>query len=89
MNAITRHVKDLDSAERQAIEHMLGQQLQENQQLMIQVINLDLSTPEPEQGTAGHATLPEWCSVYEGMSDEEIDAVEQSIVRNPGSRSFD
>ena len=59
MNAITRHVKDLDSAERQAIEHMLGQQLQENQQLMIQIINLDLSRPESEQGTVGHATLPD------------------------------
>lgn len=31
--------------------------------------------------------LPEWCNVYEGMTDEEIDDIESAIVRDPGTRN--
>jgi hypothetical protein len=32
--------------------------------------------------------LPEWCNVYSGMTDEEIDDIESAIVRDPGTRRF-
>lgn len=31
--------------------------------------------------------LPEWCNVYEDMTDEEIDDIESAIVRDPGTRN--
>jgi hypothetical protein len=37
---------------------------------------------------AVEATLPEWCKVYEGLTDAEIDEIEKSIVRDRGRRSF-
>ena len=30
--------------------------------------------------------LPQWCQVFEGMSDEEISALERDIVRDVGGR---
>lgn len=86
MNAITRNVKDLDSADRQAIEHVLGQQLDENQQLMIRVVSLDLSAGKSEQGSGGDVGLPAWCDIYSGLTDAEVDDIERSIVRTPGNR---
>lgn len=36
-----------------------------------------------------HATsLPEWCNVYEGLTDEEIDEIERFIVRDSRTRRF-
>ena len=32
--------------------------------------------------------LPDWCNVYEGMTDEEIDDIERAIVRNRTSREL-
>jgi hypothetical protein len=39
MDSIIRNVKDIDTADRLALEHILGGQLQENQQLFIRVIS--------------------------------------------------
>jgi hypothetical protein len=33
--------------------------------------------------------LPDWCNVYEGLTADEIDEIEKSIVRSTTSRSFD
>lgn len=31
--------------------------------------------------------LPEWCHVYEGLTDAEVDEIEESIIRSQESRS--
>jgi hypothetical protein len=73
MDAITRNVRDIDAAERRVLEQLLGQTLAENQQLVIRV--MDVAGPQnaaskPEQ------TLDDWTRVYDGLSDDEIEAVD-------------
>jgi hypothetical protein len=90
MESVTRNVKDIDSADRLALEHVLGQPLSESQQVVIHVQPLNLSGVSVDPGQPLPATpsrLPAWCNVYEGLSDAEVAEIEQSIVRNPGSRS--
>lgn len=90
MENIVRNVRDIDTADRHALEHVIGQRLRENQRVIINIVSVDL-TPPPAKQPHGDApaALPEWCNVYEGMSDEEIGEVEKSIVRSPSSRSFE
>jgi hypothetical protein len=79
MENVVRNVRDIDSADRQALEHMLGQQLRENQQLVIRVVTLGLQpqVAEPPIGAMAAPSLPDWCRVYEGLSDQEIADVEE------------
>jgi hypothetical protein len=96
MEAVTRNVKEIGTADRQALEHVLGTPLSEDQRVVIQVLSaeaVNVVTPngalrKAEPDKAEPDKLPEWCNVYEGLSDEEIDDIERSIVRSPGSRSF-
>ncbi len=44
-------------------------------------MNVDLAQEEPGGGTSG--TLPEWCRVYEGVLDSEVEAVQQVAPPTP------
>jgi hypothetical protein len=87
METVVHNIRDLTGDERTAAEQLVGHALRENQQLVIQVVTLDLGVA-PSCGIAGEAKLPEWCNVYEGLSDAEIAEIEKSIVRDRGSRSL-
>ena len=43
MECIKRSVKDIETADRRALEHVVGQHLSENQQVVIQVLNVDVA----------------------------------------------
>lgn len=86
MSTIVRNVRDIEAADRAALEHVVGGELREDQQLIIQVIETAKPNGEQHQ-TAG--LLPEWCNVYEGLTDDEIDRIEKSIVRTPGYREVE
>ena len=89
MESVTRNVSDIDPADRQALEHVIGQHLSVNQQVIINVVNVQLAPPSPEPiPGATPAQLPAWCNVYEGLTDAEIAEIESSIVRTPGGRTF-
>ena len=91
MESIKRCVKDIDTADRRALEHVIGQHLSENQQVVIQILNVDgANADKPASSPQGMQppTLPEWCNVYEGLSDAEIDDLDSSIVRSHDSRFF-
>jgi hypothetical protein len=80
METIIRHVRDLGDSERSTLEQLVGHALRENQQLVIQVMTLSV----PHHGAAtppADATLPEWCKVYEGLTDEEVAAVESVALQ--------
>lgn len=80
METVTRNVRDINSADRQALEYVLGTRLRENQQVIINVMNVDVLAAPPSSPAAEPA-LPEWCNVYAGLSDEEIDRLDQATRR--------
>jgi hypothetical protein len=46
MNAFTRNVKDIGTADRRALEHVTGRTLTDGQRLLISVIDAEVSAPE-------------------------------------------
>ncbi len=79
MDNVVRDVRDIDAADRVAIEYILGQQLREDQQLIIRVATTNLRPPDARSpsGSVAMPSLPDWCRVYEGLSDQEIADVEE------------
>ena len=95
MSDVTRNVRDIDSTDRRALENMLGQPLHENDQVVIRVLSPDVKRGQSD-GVSGRVgttdrslpdrslpdrSLPEWCNVYEGLSDDDIADLEQSVLR--------
>lgn len=79
MEEITRNVTEIEPADRQALEHVLGRPLHDHQTVVVRVVSPHV--PEGPQTNGDQATLddelPEWCNVYEGLSDDEIAAIEK------------
>ncbi len=79
METIIRQVRDLEANERSTIEQLVGHSLRDNQKLVIQVVTLDDSA---EKSTApGDKALPDWCNVYEGLTEEQVADLEQVVLR--------
>jgi hypothetical protein len=82
MVAIVRSVSQLSNDFRKAIEHAVGQPLRDEQQVTIQV-----NDPQETDGGSSQLTapapgpLPEWCGVYEGLSADEIAALETVVLQ--------
>jgi hypothetical protein len=82
MEAIIRNVRDFEANERKVLEHVLGQRLEENQQVIIKVVSSDGNPVEGSKEIGGpQSRLPDWCNVYEGLTDEEIAEVEEVILQ--------
>ena len=67
-------VATLDLPHRRALEEVIGRELGANQRIIISVVDLAMSktgVPRPAQ------TLEEWTNVYEGLSDDQIEAVDK------------
>lgn len=81
MESIIRDVSALDDAQRHALEHVIGRESQVNQRLLIQIVSLDVppTTPTDTPPTKGNQ-LPDWCNVYEGLSDDEIAELEKVVL---------
>ena len=80
MESVIRNVRDIDSRERQALEHVLGQQLKENQKIIIQVVTVP---SEESEGTeqAPDTQLPTWCNVFAGLTDDQVAEVEEVMLQ--------
>ena len=79
MAPVTRNVRDLPTEERRVFEAVLGERLHEDQQVMLQVITPGSAiAAEPDASSLG--ALPEWCNVYEGLTDAEIAEIESVIL---------
>jgi hypothetical protein len=87
METITRQVGELRPNERSAAELLLGHRLRGTERLILQV--LDDSVPPPAEDSRPPQTLPDWCNVYEGLSDEEVENIQRSIARCSLTRSFE
>ena len=80
METIIRDVRDLRDDDRSAVEHIVGHSVGENQRLIIQVTELDLSGSEPVQPSSqGQTEIPDWWNIYEGLSDEEVETLDKAI----------
>ena len=88
METITRDVGQMKTQERSAAELLVGHALREHERVIVHVLALDAdeTASEDPQPTA---TLPDWCNVYKGMTEKEVDDVQQSITRCNVTRSFE
>ncbi|MGL6076705.1 MAG: hypothetical protein ACRC8S_21325 [Fimbriiglobus sp.] len=73
MSTIIRPVCEIAPADKPIVERVVGQPLNDQDQLIIQLV----------------PTLPEWCNVFAGMTTEEIDAIDVSIVRSHTTRDIE
>jgi hypothetical protein len=74
----SRHTIDvttLDAPHRQAIEDLIGASLHANQRLTIGVT--EIKSPSNEAAQRRAQSLEEWMSVYEGLSDEQVDKIDR------------
>jgi hypothetical protein len=75
METITRQVGELRDNERSAAELLVGHRLRGNERLILQVLDLDVVQP-PLQDSRPAQTLEDWAHVYDGLSDDEIEAID-------------
>ena len=73
-----RNVRDLDQSERSVMERVVGHQLRETQQIIVNIVNIDLA---PASSTIGDSVsdVPESWKIYDGLSDDEIDTLDAEI----------
>ena len=90
METVVRNVRDLDQSERSTLERVVGHQLRETQQVIVNVIDLDLTAVETDGANQQGTTVPGWWKIYEGLSDEEVDRLDQAIRQRADlTRRFD
>lgn len=89
METLKKNVSELNDDERRSLENALKIELLMNQRIIINVISIDGPTAEniKRACTPTNGGLPDWCDVYEGLSEEEIDDVESvSLERSDMTR---
>jgi hypothetical protein len=81
MESVIRKVRDIDENERHVLERALGRELKDNQQVIIQVVMPGNEAPEQIGAADGQESddLPEWCNVYEGLTDQQIANVDAAV----------
>jgi hypothetical protein len=72
-------VSTLDAPHRRALEDVIGRELRANQQLLISVIELKTG-----DATRPPQSLEDWTRVYDGLSDEQVDAIDQIAKTRAG-----
>ena len=77
MDSVTRDVADIDARDREALEHVIGHSLADDQRVIISVA--PTVAPRADSPAAPSSEIPAWWNIYEGLSDEEIDRLDQSI----------
>jgi hypothetical protein len=76
MEQIVRNVRDIEAKERHALEHVVGRALREEEVLIIQISPMDGAHQTSLANGQQTQTLSDWTSVYEGLSSEQIDAID-------------
>lgn len=79
MESIIRKVRDIEARERRVLEQVLGRQLSEDQQLIVQIADSAGQCEQQEVAAGKH--LPDWCNVYAGLTDEQVKEVEEIILQ--------
>jgi hypothetical protein len=69
-------VAALDPPHRRALEEVIGHRLAENQQLTIRVTDGGATSTKDTRPTQ---SLEDWTSIYDGLSADEIEAIDKII----------
>lgn len=77
MESIIRDVTALDDTHRRAFEDVIGRELQASQRLIISVLDVEASSAAGAQGARPSQSLADWTKIYEGLSDDQIDEIDQ------------
>ncbi len=86
METVTCNVRDLPQSDRSALERVVGHPLRESEQVVIQVMSPPTAETAAVPPVSGE--LPDWCNIYQGLSDLQIDELDQAITRSDSSRDF-
>jgi hypothetical protein len=78
MEKVIRNVADIDTADRRALEHLIGKHLAEHQQVIINIVNLDRGNPR-QPAAPMPQRIPAWWNIYEGLSEQEVERLDQAI----------
>ena len=84
MNSIVRNVADLSADERHVYESVLGQQLRDDQRVMVQLIDVE-ANQEAAVSTNGAHELPDWCTIWSDLSDADVADLESAILERTDS----
>ncbi len=88
MAPIICDITSLDDAHRRALEDVVGRELKPDERLVIEVTQANAArvteTPvnaaqSKESAPKYNARLEPWTKFYEGLSEEEIDAIDRAI----------
>jgi hypothetical protein len=80
METVSHNVSDLAGSDRTAAERLVGHPLSDEQRIVIQVENPPIVAQESNVDSDSDK-LPEWCNVYEGLTDDQIRDLERAISR--------
>ena len=91
MESIVRNVNEIEAAERQVYEQVLGQQLRDNQQVIIRVLTPGVMPDKPTrdaalQRAAEIARQGREHAASQGVSEEQIDAALDEALEHVRSR---
>ncbi|MEX2308525.1 MAG: hypothetical protein WD738_13070 [Pirellulales bacterium] len=85
MDSVVRNVADLSADERHVYESVLGQPLQNNQRVIVQLMNVDAGKVA-SPATNGAENILEWYEMWADLSDEEVAGLESAILQRSESR---
>jgi hypothetical protein len=89
MEKVIQSVAELSSRDRGAIEHIMGTHLKGDEQLTIRVERSSGKLAETVTETPADE-IPEAWKIYEGLSDSEIDKLDEAIRQRANlSRAFE
>jgi hypothetical protein len=80
METVIHNVGEMSASGRSAAETLVGHALAANQRLVIQVVEAAGPVNHPPL-PVGDEKLPGWCDIYAGLSDEQIQTLEEAVSR--------
>ena len=81
---LTMNVGEIDRDQRRALEGILGKPLSAGEQVTIRVVE----APQASEAPIATPSLPDYCNVFDGLSDQEVADLEATIFDRSPSRSM-
>lgn len=77
MDSISRDVAEIEPRDREALEHVIGHSLADDQRVVITVTPTTPPRQNPQVGPP--LEIPAHWRIYEGLSDDEVDRLDHAI----------